>query len=409
MLSRSGYPSSTGKYELKMMLEWEFWLTFSMLILKCCEFLAVRHHCLSRSVCPLPIRYFIWNTSQITQQNPMRRRSLLKVGAGTLLVSLTTSCRPQRLMPSTASNINATDQPPLIIGYATVASALPLFCAVEKGFFRELGLAVEIQKMTSPQRTVEGLISDRLHGCSNGTATGSLALAAGLSPDLFRIIASNSSNQTWILDEIIVGQDSPIRTIAELNGKTIACGMGPQNLAIAQALLAKNGAKAQQIIQMELGQHVAAVNAGQVAAAYTLEPNGTIGTQKKLTRTLESGVVAKYILNDPQAPWFGGTAVLSKRLIKNHPELAQKYVTAYRQGVEFVRQQPDAARKFLVGYTPVSDELSQLVPIVDYRMYDEFTPADLNAFQKFIDFLHDAKVLSKPLAIAPLLYRPSGG
>jgi NitT/TauT family transport system substrate-binding protein len=47
------------------------------------------------------------------------------------------------------------------------------------------------------------------------------------------------------------------------------------------------------------------------------------------------------------------------------------------------------------------------VPIVDYRLCDEFTPTDLAAFQRFIDFLQDAKVLSQKLEIAPLLYRPS--
>jgi NitT/TauT family transport system substrate-binding protein len=333
----------------------------------------------------------------------MRRRSFLHHSASALVVSIAASCTRSR-PNSSASPQNAER---IVIGYATVASGLPFFCAVEKGFFKEVGLEIESQRMTSPQRTIEGMIGQRLQGCSNGTATGSLAVAAIASPNLFQIIASNLSNQTWILDEIIVAKESAIQTIADLNGKPIGCGLGPQNLAIAQALLAQNGANASQIIQMEQAQHVAAVASGQVAAAYTLEPNGTIGRLKNLTRTLETGVVAKYILKDPTAPWFGGTAALTTQFLQAHPDLAQRYIAAYRKGVEWVRQQPQDARTFLPGYTAASEELSQLVPIVDYRLYDEFTPTDLAAFQRFIDFLQDAKVLSQKLEIAPLLYRPS--
>jgi NitT/TauT family transport system substrate-binding protein len=336
----------------------------------------------------------------------MHRRFFLQIGSGILLVSIAQSCKT-----TLSSNSNLTPQPQpnsgtkIVIGHATVASGLPFFCAVEKGFFKEAGLELDVQKMVTPQHTVEGMIGDRIHGCSNGTATGSLAVAAIASPDLFRIIAANNSNQKFVLDEIIVPKNSPIQAIADLDGKAIACGMGPQNLAIARGLLAKNGVKASQIVQMEFSQHVAAVESGQVAAAYTLEPSGTVGTLKGLTRTLETGVVAKYILEDPLAPWFGGAAVLTTRFIQDHPDLAKQYITAYRKGVEFVRQKPDEARQFLTGYTAITGDLTKSVPLADYRMYDEFTPQDLSFFQKYFDFLQADKVLAQKLDVASLIYR----
>ncbi len=338
----------------------------------------------------------------------MRRRFFIQFSSSALLISIAQSCKK----PSSSNPKQTTQSPPnsgtkIVIGHATVASGLPFFCAIEKGFFNEAGLNLDVQKMVTPQRTVEGMIGDRIHGCSNGTASGSLAVAAVASPDLFRIIAANNSNQQFILDEIIVPKDSPIQTIADLDNQAIACGMGPQNLAIARGLLAKNGVKASQIVQLEFSQHVAAVESRQVAAAYTLEPNGTIGTLKGLTRTLETGVVAKYILEDPVAPWFGGAAALTTRFIQNHPDLAKQYVAAYRKGVEFVRQKPDEARQFLVGYTSITEDLTRSVPIADYRMYDEFTSQDLSSFQKYFDFLKTEKVLAQTIEVASLLYRGS--
>jgi NitT/TauT family transport system substrate-binding protein len=336
----------------------------------------------------------------------MHRRSFIHLGTGAFLITLAPSCT-QRSSDS-GSNIQANSAiaaPKIVIGHATIASALPFFCAIEKGYFKAAGVTVEAQKMVSPQPTIEGMIAGRIHGSSNGTASGSLAVAALASPDLFRIIAANSSNQTFVLDQIIVAKDSPIQAIAELDGQKVGCGLGPQNMAIAKAILARNGAKAAQIVPMEISQHPAAVGSGQLAAAYTLEPSGTIGQQKQLTRTLETGVVAKYILGDPQAAWFGGTASLSTKFIQQYPEQAKQYIAAYRKGVEFVRQQPDQARQYLQEYTPIKGDLVKLVPLAEYRMYDEFSAKDLNDFQAFFDFLQTEKVLKQKLEVASLIYK----
>ncbi len=338
----------------------------------------------------------------------MQRRSFIQFGTGTVLVTLAASCQPAgRPVSPPQSSRAPTDRPhatKIVIGHATVASALPLFCAVKQGFFTAAGLTVELQKMVSPQTTVEGMIADRLQGCSNGTAVASLAVAALAAPDLFRIIAANATNQTFVLDEIIVGKDSDIQSLRDLDGKLVGCGLGPQNQAIAKALLAKNGVKAAQIIPLEISQHPAAVASGQLAAAYTLEPSGTIGTLKNLTRTLETGVVAKYILGDPQAPWFGGAATLNTAWLKQFPEPAKLYIAAYRQGVEFVRRYPEQARQHLVGYTPITADLASAVPLADYRLYDEFTSRDLRYFQQYLDFLQTANILRQRLEVSPLLY-----
>ena len=47
------------------------------------------------------------------------------------------------------------------------------------------------------------------------------------------------------------------------------------------------------------------------------------------TRVLEAGVVAKYILGDPMAPWHGGSASLTTEFIKKHPDAAKKFIAAY--------------------------------------------------------------------------------
>jgi len=139
------------------------------------------------------------------------------------------------------------------------------------------------------------------------------------------------------------------------------------------------------VTELPIGQHVAAIAAGQVDAVYTLEPTGTIGRLNGTTRLVEAGVVAHYILGDPMAPWHGGAASLTTEFIKKYPAETKKFIAAYARGIELVRSKPDEARQFMKGYTPIEDTLTSEVPLASYMLYNEFKTSDVAYFQKFYD------------------------
>jgi NitT/TauT family transport system substrate-binding protein len=156
---------------------------------------------------------------------------------------------------------------------------------------------------------------------------------------------------------------------------------------------------------LPIGQHVAALAAGQVDACYTLEPTGTVGRLNGTTRTLEVGVIAKYVLGDPLAPWHGGSASLTSEFITKNPEATKKYIAAYRRGVDLVQKKPDEARPFLKGYTAIEGALTAEVPMSDYRFASEFAPADITYFQKFYDLFTERGIFSRKVDVATMLYR----
>lgn len=337
----------------------------------------------------------------------MRRRHLLYLGTGATLALATHGCT-QGNSKSTLNTSDTGENPGKItIGFWPVASGLPLFVADKKGYFKEAGLNVEVAQFASPNQVAEALIASRLQGTGNGVASGVLGLSEITSPGLFKIIAANPSNVDYKLDQVVVGKNSPIKSVADLKNKKFATGPGAQNLAIAQAILAAAGVEKPEIQQLEIRQHVAAIESGQIDAAYTLEPTGTVGDMKGITRILENGVVSKYILGDPKAPWFGGAAVLSTQFLQTYPKSTQSYIQAYRRAIADIKNQPDAVRQYLVGYTAISGDLVQKVPLITYTMYDEFTAEDINYFQKFFDFMTDKKVFSKKVDVSNLLYKNS--
>jgi NitT/TauT family transport system substrate-binding protein len=301
--------------------------------------------------------------------------------------------------------VGAQASPKIRIGYWPVAAGLPFFAALEKGYFKEAGLDVEAQKYAGAQQVMEAMLAGRSDGSSNGTGSGNLGVGELASPGLFKIIATNPSNAKYVLDEFLVPKDSPVKSIAELKGKRVASGPGIQNKTLATVVLERAGATGATVMELPIGQHVAALAAGQVDAVYTLEPTGTVGRLNGTTRMLEAGVIAKYILGDALAPWHGGSATLTTEFIKKYPAETKKYIAAYARGIELVRTKPDEARQYLKGYTAIEGPLTGEVPLASYMLYNEFKPADIAAFQKFFDLFTEKGVFDKKLDVASMLYK----
>jgi NitT/TauT family transport system substrate-binding protein len=301
--------------------------------------------------------------------------------------------------------VRAQARPKIRIGYWPVAAGLPFFAAIEKGYFKEAGLDVEAIKFAGAQQVMEAMLAGRSDGSSNGTGSANLAIGEIAQPGLFKIFATNPSNAKFVLDEFIVPKDSPVKTMAELKGKKVASGPGIQNVTLAKTMLERAGASGATVIELPIGQHVAALVAGQVDACYTLEPTGTIGRMNGTTRVIEAGVVAKYILGDAMAPWHGGAASLTTEFIKKNPDAAKKFIAAYTRGIELVRTKPAEARAFMKGYTAIEGALTSEVPLASYMLYNEFKPSDVAYFQKFYDLFTEKGIFDKKVLVDGLLYK----
>lgn len=321
-----------------------------------------------------------------------RRRALKMTAAATASLSMPAIVRAQVT-------------PKIRIGYWPVASGIPFFASVDKGFFKQAGLEVEAVKFASPQQVAEAMLAGRLEGSSNGTASAALGIAELAQPGLLKIFCTNPTNAKYVLDEFIVAKDNTMKSVGELSGKKVGCGPGVQNVTLARTVLERAGAKGFSIIELPIAQHVAAIAASQVDACYTLEPTGTIGRLNGTTRNLEVGVIAKYVLGDPMAPWHGGSASFTTEFINKHPEIVKRFITAYKRGVDLVKNSPAEARPSLKGYTAIEGALTNEVPMADYMFSTDFKAPDMAAFQKFFDLFSEKGIFSKRIMIDSILYR----
>ncbi len=301
--------------------------------------------------------------------------------------------------------VRAQTGPTIRIGYWPISAGLPFYAAVELGFFKEAGINVEVQRYAAAAQIMEAMLSERSDGSANGTGTGNLAVGELAAPGTFKIFCSNPSNVKNVLDEMLVPIASTVKTMAGLKGKRVGSGPGIQNVTLAKTILERGGATGATVVELPIAQHIAALAAGQIDGCYTLEPTGTIGRLNGTTRVLEAGVISKYVLGDPMAPWFGGSASLTSSFIKKYPNEAKKFVAAYGKGVNYVRTKSAEARKYLKGYTAIEGALTSEVPMVGYTMFNEFTPADIGHFQKFLDLFSEKGVFPSRLLVDSFLYK----
>lgn len=323
-----------------------------------------------------------------------RRKLMQAGGAGLALAAL-----------GAPALVRAQSSPKIRIGYWPIAAGLPFYAAIERGYFKEAGLDVEALRFAGAQQVMEAVLSDRADGTANGTGSANIAIGELAAPGTFKIFCSNPSNVKNVLDEIIVPAASPAKTLADLKGKRIGSGPGIQNVTLAKTVLERGGATGATVVELPIGQHVAALAAGQLDGCYTLEPTGTIGRLNGTTRVLEAGVISKYVLGDAMAPWFGGSASLSSAFIKKHPDAAKKFIAAYGKGVAYVRAQNVEARQYLKGYTAIEGALTAEVPLAAYMMYNEFKPSDVAHFQKFFDLFAEKGIFSSRLMVDTMLYK----
>ena len=327
----------------------------------------------------------------LTVQQTARRR-LLKAGVASSALGL-------------SGWVHAQSGPKIRIGYWPIAAGLPFYAALELGYFKEAGVNVEAQRFAGAQQIMEGMLSDRTDGSANGTGSANIAIGELAAPGTFKIICSNPSNVKNVLDEMLVPANSTAKVMADLKGKRVGSGPGIQNVTLAKTILERGGATGATVVELPISQHVAALAAGQIDGCYTLEPTGTIGRLNGSTKVLEAGVISKYVLGDPNAPWFGGSASLTAAFIKKYPEEAKKYIAAYAKGVAYVRSKPNEARQYLKGYTAIEGPLTGEVPLAAYTMASEFTPADIAHFQKFFDLFSEKGIFSSRLMVDTMIYR----
>jgi NitT/TauT family transport system substrate-binding protein len=274
------------------------------------------------------------------------------------------------------------------VGVFPVSSSLPYFVALERGFFKEQNIEPEMVRLIGGPPNVAAMITNQID------AAAVLVTIEGMNANLKKpavamYISINSQNRTYQMEQFVVRKGYEATSIKDLKGAKIMSAPGPANVTMAKAALAAVGLKEGDytIDQLDMGgQHVNVMTAGTFDAGYTLEPNASTMRKLGVARTIESGVIAHYVLGDPDANAFVGGCALTSDFVKSRPDAARRFTAAWAKAVNLINTNPHEARKHLLKNTFTPDDVVDTVPMIRYFMAGDLTAKDKADFQKFIDF-----------------------
>jgi NitT/TauT family transport system substrate-binding protein len=302
------------------------------------------------------------------------------------------------------ATLPASAQDKVKIGVFPVSSSLPYFVALELGYFKEQNIEPEMVRLIGGPPNVAAMITNQID------AAAVLVTIEGMNanikkPGVAMYISINSQNKTYQMEQFVIRKGLEAKMLADLKGKKIMSAPGPANVTMAKAALAAAGLKEGEytLDQLDMGQHVNAMTAGTFDAGYTLEPNASTMRKMGVATTLETGVIAHYVLGDPNANAFVGGAALTSDFIKNRPDVAKRFTAAWEKAVKLINENPAEARKHLVKNTFTPDDVVDTVPMIRYFMAKDLTAKDKADYQKFIDFSVKTGTLEQPVDVTKYL------
>ena len=303
-----------------------------------------------------------------------------------------------------AASDQAAAQDKVSVGVFPVSSSLPYFVALERGFFKEQNIEPEMTKLMGGPPNVAAMMTNQIE------VSAVLVTLEGLNanvkkPGVAMYIALNSQTKVWKMEQFVVRNGFKAETIADLKGAKLMSAPGPANLNTARGILAKVGLKDGDytIDQLDMGQHINAMKAGTFDGGYTLEPNASVMNQLRFAKTVEAGVIAKYVLGDPQSDPFAAGCAFSSDFITKRPDVAKRFAAAWAKALDLIKSDPQEARKHLLKNTLTPENVVDSVPMLGYVMVKDMTPKQIDDLQTFANFGHDIGVVPEKVDVRKYL------
>jgi NitT/TauT family transport system substrate-binding protein len=215
---------------------------------------------------------------------------------------------------------------PVHVGTLSSDNSAGVYYAKELGYFQKAGLDVTIDAMASGPVTAAAVTGGALDIGVANVATIAVARTRGV-PMRFLFPASIAGEGT-LTDQMAVAKDSPYKTAADLNGKTIGVnGLRDLQQLCAMSWMDKHGgdSKTMHFVEVPIPQMGQALSLHRIDGGMPVEPFVT--AQKDLIRSLGSvldGVgphymVIGYLANDA---WLAAHADTASRFVRAMREAA---------------------------------------------------------------------------------------
>jgi len=224
---------------------------------------------------------------------------------------------------------------------------LPLYVAMEEGFFAKRGLEVVLKFAGNDDQIFASVMS--------GEAD------IGVGDPVFAAIAKEKGFPGRVVAEMVKklgltglakrNDIQPVKTLADLSGRTICSLPSPSTtFTLLSEMLEKNSIENTKIVQVAIGSQVAALASGRCDIALDLEPGATIAES--------NGLRSVFSFDSFTVPMTITGFQTTQKVIDRKPQVIQAAVTALQEAILTLQTNPEAALRTTRRIFPnLSDEI----------------------------------------------------
>lgn len=301
------------------------------------------------------------------------------------------------------SNLRDSESNELRLGYIKVMAELPMYIAIENGYFEEEGLKITLVP-SGYKEEMDGLI----RGDIDIIPATSLTLPFGIevqSPDQIKIfhLGGIDDNDKEIVEGILVHKDSTIKEMNDLIGKSIGVPEGSVDYFVMKTVLEQLDLSPEEnnITIQQMGREILpqAFIAKNVDAIYLTQPQLTSVQRQSSSQFLITNPRPKYVLNPF---WSGGGVVMTEFLNdKNNQILFERYLRAFDRAVDYMREYPEESKKLLVKYADIDSDLTD--EMGNYFKTKSYEDIDIDSLQRIANIYQEVGILTGNINVADLV------
>ncbi|WP_326554837.1 ABC transporter substrate-binding protein [Micromonospora sp. NBC_01813] len=277
------------------------------------------------------------------------RRPLVALTLATALL-ITAACGSDSSPDEAGGTDEVTD---ITVGVIPIVDVAPIYLGKDKGFFTKRGINLTMESGQGGAAIVPGVVSDQFQfGFSNVTSLLSAQVA-----DVPVKVVANGVASTGSTDGdfggVAVKADSPIQGPADLAGKKVAVNtlknIGDTSV---RESVRKAGGNPDDIefVELAFGQMPAALENGDVDAAWMVEP--------ALTVAKDAGArVVAWNFVDTAPNLTVAVYFTSTKLLQEDPDLVQRFQEAMAESLSYANAHPDEVRDVLRSYTDIDQAI----------------------------------------------------
>jgi NitT/TauT family transport system substrate-binding protein len=258
------------------------------------------------------------------------------------------------------------------VGVFQSISDAGIYVAIEKGYFAEQGLKVDVQNIDSSSTVTTALVSGDID-VSGGSPAASIynAVRQGLPIQIVADKGSTLPGHGYFAFMVRKALADRIKTPADLRGHILAATgyfAGASNEVTIHHLLAPAGVRENEvnIVAMSFPDIVAGLGTGAIDVAALIEPLVTVAVDR--------GIAVVWKRADEIYPSQQYAALIYGPGITERPDVATRFMVAYLKGVRFYNDALNgkASRSELIGI------LTKDTSVKDAALYDKMVLPGLN-------------------------------